>query len=161
MADGGVYRGNRVDGADYFDDVMGDNEVPEIFRGSGMEKMEKVVPEPTPAGMYLNMQCRPPGCGAEKKIFVPWPELFVVANAPKTGVLPPDWKRSEINQAPVPDLACSRCGTAVSPVIPPDWAARQVDAALQRGWLTVEQLNADPLVQQVRAAVAGAHPQMR
>lgn len=159
MADGGMFRGSRVQGADYFDDVMGDNEIPEMFRGGGMESLEKVVAHSTPEGMMLDMHCRPPGCGAQKGVLVGWPELFIIAHLPQTGIRPQGWRRSEVNHAVVPELACSRCGAPVAPVITHDWAQKQIDAALQAGHTSMEALRSDPQVQRLAQVLAQQHAQ--
>lgn len=159
MADGGVYRGNRVDGADYFDDVMTDNTVPEMFRGGGMESLEDVKSQASPAGMILDMHCRPPGCGSKKRVIVEWPELFIISQLPKTGAAPPGWRRSDINNAVIPELTCQRCGAPVAPVITYDWAHRQLNAALQQGLTSVQALNADPRVQQLQHAMQARQQQ--
>lgn len=161
MADGGMFRGSRLEGADYFDDVMGDNTVPEMFRGGGMESLEDIKAHPSAQGMILDMHCRPPGCGAQKRVIVEWPELFVIAHLPQTGMIPPGWRRSDVNHAVVPELACQRCGAPVAPVITHDWAQRQLNAALQRGLTTPAELNADPRVRGLAQALQQAQAQQR
>ncbi len=151
MADGGMYRGSREHGADYFDDVMGDNKQPEMFRTDmgGFGEYEGIKTASTPEGIKVTMHCRPPGCGKPRECLFTWGELFVIAHAPQTNILPPDWRVSEVNNAPCPSLKCN-CGEPFEPICPPDWAMRQVQLAGQNGLLSQQQLMADPVVRQVQ-----------
>jgi len=155
MPQGGIYRGNREPNVDYFDDIMGDNSVPTIFSGSGMEQLESIQATSNPQGVMVDMMCRPPGCGKPVKILLEWPELFIAAHAPATGIVPYGWERSEENMMPYPRMNCSRCGNLIAPMVPPQWAKRQVDSALEAGLITQEELLANPVVQQWYAEVQG------
>jgi hypothetical protein len=162
MADGGIYRGSREQGADYFDDVMGDNETPEMFRTAmgGIGEYEGVKTSASPQGILITMHCRPPGCGKPRQALVTWGELFVIAHAPQTNILPSGWRISEVNHAPVPELQCN-CGQPFQPVCPPDWAYRQVNLALQGNVITQQQLLADPVVRQVQGSMQQAQQQQQ
>lgn len=155
MADGGMYRGSREQGADYFDDVMGDNKAPEMFRTDmgGFGEYEGIKTAATPEGIQVTMHCRPPGCGKPRQCLFTWGELFVIAHAPQTNMLPPGWRVSEVNHAPCPELKCN-CGEAFEPICPPDWALRQIQlAAAPGGHVTQQQLMADPVVRQVQQVI--------
>lgn len=150
MADGGKYKGPRDERGDYFDDIMGDNSIPEIFDGPGMRDYENVSARATQKGPVIDMHCRV--CSRGARIQIEWGELFIAAHTPKTGIMPAGWKRSDVNAALYPDLTC-QCGGDCAPMITPDWAAQQVEAALQSGVLTEQALANDPQVQAVNAAV--------
>lgn len=152
MADGGIFRGARQEGAEYFDDIMGDNSTPEIFRTDqgGIGAYDSVQAQAGPTGMTIVMHCRPPGCGHRRNVILSWPELFVVAYAPQTDFLPPDWDFSAANQSPYPKVTCP-CGEPVAPMIPCDWAMRQVSQAIQNQVVTQQQLMGDPSVRQAVA----------
>lgn len=160
MADGGRYRGPRDPKADYFDDIMGDNSTPSIFQTDmgGLDAYERVQKQADSNGITYHMHCRPPGCGAPKNVLISWGELFVVAHAPESHVLPPDWKMSEVNMAPCPDCYC-QCGAPLNPIVTPDEAAREVDQALRRNIITEQQLAADPVVQRVQAILGARQRQ--
>jgi len=154
MADGGRYKGAREPGVDLFDDIMGDNRTPDIFRTpeGGMDEYEsvRVTQDPTGKGINISMNCRPPGCGARRMIGVTWPELFLIANAPRTGLLPQGWEKSRVTNNPQPILECN-CGQLVQPQVPSDWAQRQVSSALQQGVVDMATIENDPMVRQVIA----------
>jgi hypothetical protein len=153
--DGGPYKGQRERGIDYFDDIMSDNSIPAIFDtdlgGGGMRDYEKVSSQPNQSGVTVHMHCR--ACPSPAEIHIDWTELFMVAMAPRSQMLPQGWRRSEVNQAAYPDLRCN-CGATCAPIITPDWAQKQVDAALRGGLVTPQQLAADPQVRQVQAILA-------
>jgi len=162
MADGGVYRGSRESSADYFDDVMGDNRAPEMFRTDmgGIGEYDDIKSQATPEGIMIIMHCRPPGCGKPRQAVLAWGELFVVAHAPQTNILPSGWRVSEVNHAPCPGLKCN-CGEAFEPIIPIDWAYRQVNLALQGGLVTQQQLMGDPEVRRVMQAMQQTQQQQQ
>lgn len=162
MSDGGQYRGPRSTGCDYFDDIMGDNDVPAIFQTpqGGMGAYESVRPESTPEGIVVHMFCRPPGCGNGRNVTITWAELFIVAHAPQTGVLPDGWARSEVNAACYPMLEC-RCGQPIAPMIAPDWAMRQVNSALSQNLTNMQAIGADPQVMRLRQQAAYAQQQQQ
>lgn len=151
MSDGGVFRGAREKGMDYFDDIMGDNTVPAIFDGDGFKNFDSMKTEPTPEGMAIKMHCR--ACHLEAELLLSWAELFIVAHAPRSGLLPSGWKRSEVNRSAYPEINC-RCDTLLPVNIEPEWAAHQVDAAQRAGLLTPDMLRADPQVQALQQRMA-------
>lgn len=155
--DGGPYKGDRAQGVDYFDDIMGDNSIPAIFDtdmgGGGMRDYEKVSSHASKSGVKVNMHCR--ACPAPAEIDIDWTELFLVAMAPRSGILPQGWRRSEVNQAAYPELRCN-CGAICAPIITPDWAQKQLDAALRGGLITSQQLAADPQVRHVQGMLSQA-----
>lgn len=151
MTTGGRFRGDRVKGADYFDDKMTDNAHAGIFTGfDGLEDYDNVAVHPMQDGVNVSMHCR--ACNKQCNVLLEWPELFIAANAPETGVKPPGWEYSNVNKALYPDLKC-QCGATAAPIVTPDWAGRQIQGALQSGLLTEEQLRRDPRVQQVNTIV--------
>lgn len=163
MADGGRYRGSREHGADYFDDVMGDNRAPEIFRTDmgGIGEYDDVKEHATEEGIVIVMHCRPPGCGKPRQVTLTWGELFVVAHAPQTNILPSGWRISEVNHAPCPSLPCN-CGRQIEPIVPVDWAWKQVNLALQGGFTSQQALMGDPEVRRVQAIMQqGQAPMMQ
>lgn len=147
MADGGRYKGPRDARADYFDDYMGDNSPPTIFDGDGMRDYDTVRTTAAQEGIIVEMHCR--SCSKGARIVLEWPELFIVAHAPATNMLPAGWKRSDVNSSTYPDLKCS-CGSLCCPMVSPDWAAKQVKSALESGLLTRERLASEPAVQHVQ-----------
>ncbi len=160
--DGGPFKGQRIAGVDYFDDIMGDNSIPAIFDtdlgGGGMRDYEKVSATPNAQGIEVNMHCR--ACPMPAKIDIDWAELFLVAMAPRSGVLPDGWRRSEANAAAYPDLRCN-CGAVCAPIISPDWAQKQIDAALRGGLLNIQVLQNNPQVRQVQGLLNQQAAQMR
>jgi hypothetical protein len=148
--DGGPFRGQRERNVEYFDDIMGDNSPPALFEGSidqsggGMRNYDEAKSEVTAEGIEVQMHCR--ACPLENKILIPWSELFIVGHAPTSGLLPREWKKSDVNMAPYPETYCA-CRTLCAPIIPPDWAARKVEAALRAGLVSQQQLMSDPQVQ--------------
>ena len=162
MSDGGLYRGHREDGCDYFDDVMGDNDVPAIFAtpGGGLGEYESIKTEATPDGMAVRMHCRPPGCGQPRGIEITWAELFIIANAPQTGILPDGWARSETNASCYPAIQC-RCGQPIAPMISPGWAGRQLNDALQANQTSQQALAQDPQVQRLQTMMRGGGGQQQ
>ena len=160
MSDGGMYKGHRADGCEYFDDIMGDNSVPDIFATpmGGMKEYEGIKAEVVPTGVVVSLNCRPPGCGHRREVNISWGELCAIAHAPQTNWLPPGWARSEPNQAAYPTTTCA-CGQPVAPMIRPQWAGSQVDAALQGGLVSQQMLQADPIVQQLQQRVQQAQMQ--
>ena len=148
--DGSPFRGQREQNVDYFDDIMGDNSPPPIFDGSidgsggGIRNYDGMRSTPSAAGMEVLMHCRV--CPLENRILIPWEELFIVGHAPRSGLLPQGWAKSEVNMAPYPETQCS-CRALCAPIIPPDWAMAKVNAALHSGLITQQKLMADPQVQ--------------
>lgn len=156
--DAGPYRGLRERNVDYFDDVMGDNNPPAIFEGGidqsggGMRNYDGMKITPTPEGIEARMHCR--SCPLENVVLLTWPELFIVSHAARTGLLPKEWKRSEVNMGAYPDTHCS-CRTLCAPIVTPDWAAQKVNAAMQAGLITQEALLRNPEVQALAAHMRG------
>lgn len=152
MADGGAFKGSRQGGSDYFDDIMADNRVPAMFEtagNTGMAAYEAITQQQTEQGIHITMHCRPPGCGNQRGIDISWAELFVVANAPRTGILPEGWKKSNHNHMAYPDLRCS-CSEPVVAMIPCDEAAKLCDQAFKSGVTSFEAIAGDRQVQAVR-----------
>lgn len=146
--DGGPFRGQREHNVDYFDDIMGDNSAPAIFDGGvakqgGIRNYDGIQEKTTAAGVEVMMHCR--ACNLENKISIPWTELYIVAHAPQSGLLPQGWRRSDVNMAPYPETFCP-CRTLCAPIVQPDWAARKVDSALRAGLITHQGLMSDPAV---------------
>jgi hypothetical protein len=150
--DGKPFDGPRIDNVDYFDDIMGDNSAPAIFDGQGFQQYERVQATPNKNGIMILMPCR--ACGRDKRIDITWPEVFIVAHAPRTNIIPNGWDKSQINQAPYPKLSCDSCQALCGPIIQPDWAMQRIDGALRAGLVSPEALQQDPQVRFVAAAIA-------
>jgi hypothetical protein len=157
-----MFNGPRANGCDYFDDVMGDNSVPDIFAtpGGGLGAYDSIKTEATPQGIVVSMHCRPPGCGSGHNVTIGWDELFAVSHAPQSGWLPEGWTRSEPNQAAYPSQTICGCGQPVAPMIRPSWAKTQIEQALQNNIVSQQQLAASPIVMQLRQIMQqGGAPQ--
>lgn len=151
MTTGGRFTGSRTRGVDYFDDKMTDTKSAGIFQGDGIDDYDRVDNHVTQEGVSSSMHCR--ACNKQCNITLEWPELFIAAHTPATGIMPSGWQRSDANRALYPELKC-QCGALASPIVTPEWAEKQVRAALQSGLLTEEQLARDPQVQAVQQMVA-------
>ena len=144
----GLYKGPRQEGVDYFDDYALDTEHA-IFKGEALDDYDKVKTHKTKDGITAEAHCRYCSKGAE--LSIEWPELFVVAQVPATGLLPNDWSRGEENPSPYPNLHCP-CGNGpqngLLPIfIAPDWAEKELASAIRSNLVNPEQLIQHPMVQ--------------
>jgi hypothetical protein len=131
----GGYNGQRMDGAEYFDDIM------EQDRGlygdaEGLTEYDRVDTKMTPEGIEVAMNCR--NCGRPAKIVIEWPELFVAAN----GIVPSGWQPSAANGTMYPALTCPKCSErdTLCPHMTPDEAQRYLRSAASRNLVTQQQL---------------------
>ncbi len=149
----GVWQGSREPNAEYFDDVMGNNEDTGIFTGSdGMQDYDGLKPSKTREEVTVKMHCRM--CNNGLVVGIEWPELYLIATSPQTGLLPRGWQRSAKNAAAFPaDIKCGGpCGGAAIPLmVPPDWAKQQIANAINQNLITEEWLMAQPPVQALLA----------
>lgn len=163
MADAGKYKGPRIHGVDYFDDVMGDNVVPQMFQGAlgggGMESHERTNFERDRQGIVVSCECRQ--CSSNCRIGVTWGELYKVAAAPQTGVLPNGWQRSDANATAYPDLKCNRCQGLVAIQFEPRWCMDQIRDALGNNVIDQSILANDRDVQEVNARLQGRQQQQQ
>lgn len=138
----GKYKGARDPRCDYFDDIMGSVEEAGIFNtdhpAEGIRDFENVQVQREREGIRANVPMRHQSGRAD--LLITWGELYVIAEAPKTGVLPQGWSRSEVNRAAYPDVYPPL-------MVAPDWAQNQLKRAVNDGLLHQADLESDPNVQ--------------
>lgn len=143
----GKYRGARDPRCDYFDDIMGSVDEAGIFNtdhpAEGIRDFENVQVQRERGGLRINVPMRHQSGRGD--LLVSWGELYVIAECPKTGILPPGWQRSELNRAAFPDEYPPL-------VIAPDWARNQLKRAADDGVLVASDLQADPNYQMLERA---------
>ena len=134
---------------DYFDDVLTDN-APGIFDGSdGAVDYDKIKSKKNREGVVVEAHCR--FCNKGCKVTLDWAELFVIAQAPATDLLPRGWAKGEENPAPYADVHCSCAHGPQSGLLPifvaPDEAEKELASAMRSNLVTAEQLMQNPMVQ--------------
>lgn len=134
-----MHKGSRIENADYFDDILGDNNpnAVGVFQGMGMTDFENIKQKIGPEGVILNMNCR--HCNWPTVVTVEWEELYYIGlNGPgKPLVLPRGWVRSDQNMDCYVQLQCGRCHNAgLNPHFSPDEARQLVNQAVQSGFIT-------------------------
>jgi hypothetical protein len=136
-----MYKGARVPGGDYFDDVLGDNREAGIHKGMGLDDFDRVSEELTPDGVAMSqLSCR--ACGNHADLEVTWEELFYVANngPGKPLVLPQGWARSERNMSCYFQVKCPKCSDGYYAVhFTPDEAKSRLAQAANSGLVTEQQ----------------------
>jgi hypothetical protein len=135
-----VHRGPRVDGGDYFDDILGDHKGAGIHEGMGLDDYDRVSEQLTADGIAISqLSCR--ACGNHADMEVTWEELFYVANngPGKPLVLPQEWKRSEKNMSCYLQIHCPKCSDGYYAVhFTPDEAKKRLAQAAESGFITQE-----------------------
>jgi hypothetical protein len=128
-----VWRGQREQGIDYFDDILGSAEAG-IHSGAGLADFDAVREKYSSEGLAVTVNCR--FCNKGHQITMEWPELYIVGlNRPGRPVaLPAKWKYSNNNRSAYLELDCTRChnpGLALH--VTPDEARRHVQTGLDSG----------------------------
>ena len=135
------YKGSRVEGGEYFDDLLGDNDSAGIYQGMGLANFESVKERITPGGPANKLQCRL--CGNEVILTPEWEEIYYVSqNGPHQPaiVLPQGWQRSEVNYDCFNEVACPKCGgKGLAIHYDPEDARRLVKQAIQMGFINPQQ----------------------
>jgi len=128
-----VFRGQREQGVDYFDDVTGNNDKAGVFEGAGIDDYEGVKETVSPDGVKVRMNCRK--CNQAHEVTLEWQELFVVgSNGPGRSLLTPTgWQYSQNNGTLYPTtVTCRKCREPLCPQVTPDEARSRVNDAVSR-----------------------------
>ena len=134
------YTGSRVDGAEYFDDIVDQHEDAGVFQGLGAEDYEETKETVTADGLKVSMNCRV--CGRRHDVTLEWRELYLVgANGPSLPLLKPQgWDYSPNNGKLFPvTVHCAKCSNLLCPQVTPDEARNRVNDAISQGLLPREQ----------------------
>ncbi len=152
-----VFRGARVDGAEYFDDITGQNEDAGVFAGLGSDDYENTKETVGNEGLKVQMNCRV--CNQRHEIVLEWQELFIVgSNGPGRSLLKPTgWEYSENNAKLYPaNVPCKKCNAPICPQVSPDEARQLVNDAVSRNLVSSEAAaHWNQQVQSVRASRGG------
>lgn len=137
-----MYRGKRIDGADYFDDAIEETEGG-ILEGHGRNDFEGIREKVHADGVQVDLACRL--CGKRHAVTLEWEELYVVgSNGPNVPpVFPPGWAYSPNNQDAFIEIRCSKCGNnGIAPHVRPEEARGYINTAVQNGRITPNQIGA-------------------
>lgn len=149
-----MFKGARVQGGDYFDDVFRGNDKAGVFEGIGVDDYENVKETVDQDGLQVRMNCRV--CNQAANVTLEWMELYIVgSNGQGLSLLvPTGWAYSPNNASLYPaNIPCGKCRAPLCPQITPDEARSRVNDALGRGLIDQAQ------VRQWQAACAGYRQQ--
>ena len=127
-----TFRGARVEGGEYFDDILG-ADAGGIYDGHGLDDYEGMHETVTPQGVRIRMNCRK--CGQQHDVTLDWKELYLVgSNGPGKALLKPrGWEYSPNNGSLYPaTVLCSKCRDPLCPQVTPDEAQSRVRDAISR-----------------------------
>lgn len=156
-----MHKGKRIDGAEYFDDVLESGGVggrgnSGILDSAGLDDYDSVRERILPEGVEVSVNCRL--CNSKRGVLFEWPELYQIgSNGPsQPPLIPPGWQFSRNNGTVVFVAGCPACGQpGVALHVTPDEARRKVESAMNAGLLT------PAVVQRWREAVARMRGQLR
>ncbi len=157
-----MHNGKRIEGGEYFDDVLERGGVggmghAGILQSAGLDDYDNVAESIQQDGLAVKINCR--RCGSSRGITLEWPELYQVgSNVPGTApLLPKGWQFSRNNGTAVFMHPCPSCsnpnGLAIH--LTPEEARRHVTSAVDAG------LVSKPAVQAWGQAVARLRSQYR
>lgn len=134
-----VHRGSRVDGGEYFDDILGRNDDAGVFSGLGIDDYENTKETVGQEGLKVQINCRK--CNQRHEIVLEWQELFVVGSngVGKSLLKPNGWEYSENNGKLYPaHVPCKKCREPLCPQVSPDEARQLVNDAISRNLVSME-----------------------
>lgn len=139
-----LHKGQRIPGADYFDDHGESGSDTGIFEHSGgAEAYEGEKRKRTREGIEIEFSCKT--CGARKNLVLDWRELTIVGSnmpgMPGPLILPEGWAQSQTTGVPGNVVVCSTCRKLanVFPVTP-DAARAEITKAIDGGLLPLGQM---------------------
>lgn len=138
----GVFRGKRVQGGDYFDDIQGDYGDHGVFNGMGIADYDSVREKVTDEGLKVLLNCR--SCNKRAEMTIGWEEMYVISqNRPgQRLVLPADWQYSQNNGTCFTQQRCSKCGEPGFAVhVTPQEATQRIQQGVQAGFVTKQDAN--------------------
>lgn len=135
-----MHKGKRVQGAEYFDDIVERGGVggvgnAGILQSAGLDDYDGVSEKVQPDGVAIEINCR--FCNSKRGIVLEWPELYQVgSNVPGAPpLLPPGWRFSQNNGTAAFIHQCPACsqreGLAIH--MTPEEARRHVTSAVEAG----------------------------
>lgn len=157
-----MHKGKRIQGAEYFEDVIDSGGVgglgnAGILQGMGLDDYDSIREKVQADGLNVEINCR--FCNGKRGIVLEWPELYQIgSNAPGAPVLVPrGWQFSPNNGTALFLHRCPACSQqqGLTIHITPDEARRHVSSAVAAGLIPPSQLN------QWKAQVAQLRSQFR